>query len=1544
MKGSAKDNFNVAMNESFRNQLEDLRAALLKLKATGAEGFEGLIAATLTEVTGVPFRLAGGGRQFGVDAEPAYESDSIYFEAKRYDGPIPRAEIRSKIDELPISDDGNIELWVLCATSRVKSQDADDFRKKGQQNGISILILDWSVPVIPPLAVALAMSETQAAAFLNQHVEKGLVAKAVAALKAIRNSDAFEKHAERIRLELEKPTLGIGMAKRANIEWLTSVFSDQQKARVFLQQPLAPQDRSVGAFLTRDTLVNRLRPFLTCKPDDRIVTVLGDEGNGKSWLVAQSRLCLEEKPVMIVLAPDDFHQASPTGDLEGIVIGKLVQQTDDDLSEGVVNWWRRKLKRWRNHNAANELRLVGFVDGLNQRPEPDWARFMDALAFELSEVGGQLIVTARTRYFRDRVERRLVRQVEEIEVPEWTEPERDKVLATHGIEGADLHPDVGASLKNPRMLGIALELLQEEQIKDLNELTVSRLLFEHMRVSERDAPSPQPVHEFARKLRNHANEMLSRVNAKQRDDLRVFDGGLEAAADGRFFIPLEDDPTRYTIGRGGLTLALGLLVLDQLKIARRNKHDPAEKLNALIEPISALDQTAKVLIAALIVACLDEDYHVEIGAAVLCGFAGMQNPDPEDRSAFEGLAPKHLEVFIRAARHLCLAGAHQPNLDWVEVALRMAASDDHAWHVISGELKSWLTCYSLSHERGMEEIFSHQSPDPAEEAEMELPSRQDETDERLRSLSPAEQELLESLNRMDDGDPNMLARFAFMLMAGKPIAPFATSLAQWSFAAALNYDHLAYKGFMNLVRFNRVDWPDAREAMLRECHVFEGADVSSTGKWALWTILQAIGHAEEARRANALIAELTGSQSQPETWRLIEDYCATDPCDPYSERPENIAGTARKYEAIDATKLRLNRANSGENHFFSMACPGMARFEPNVAIRKHREFIADVLRREGFALYQGLLEIRRHNALLTRDDALQLVKSTDGEAADALSKGGRWVVSLYRKLLAFPHLTAQEQIETLLGQHPNDDLVLNLMDVVKPLDGEMFASLLEKACRDNDECAQHLILAFGGTTDMVISEGARKRLTELIGSASARVRAQALRLIARCRDEQLIATVAKSDWSAAKLGTDGYGVYEAWWGSAAILEAAARGMIPHDEVLDRMAAQFYGWAAKKLDSDALKNIAGRIGAAIDRACNLTIEDLAVPDIEIRVQCDDSFGPTLYDVEERPSNSRYPIDFEAFKRSSESDEEFIERQRERQRRRNEALRVFREQLTQAGAQIILDKLDIEGFDAIAASDQSLAESWYEMFMHLPKTSLMATHNLGLLLAHALAAWDPDRAARLFTVLASSHPLVRITYRSAGIPLDGMTIWSAADSPRLDSLRFERLDRAGNDHELALEVLAAFRNGKEELLRAYIEERLEIDEPAPICRALMVAGLSVENAFSTEVLSYYQDVPGFIGRARTAARYAYERNVWAEHWFRQMCETKEPEDFWRYSILLTKIVDGRFEVWQTADQECGEPYRMFWPSVVSKLEHRFKRWRSHRERKLFGGDVPSTVFLA
>lgn len=1521
-----------------REHIENLRKALLELPATGTEGFEGLLSIALTKITGVPFRLAASGSQFGIDGKATYEDDAVCFECKRYDGKIPKNEVISKIAELSVSDKGNIDLWVLGATTQASTQLVDAVRAHGEKNGITTLTLDWSDTDLPPLAVALAMAEPTATAFLSKNVKDSkLVSMVAAALKAISEDDRLTSHAVRIRRLLQEPTMGAGLAKQANDHWLTNVFCNKSQARLFLLQPLSPNDTASCTPAVRDLLLNQITPLLMGKPDGSITAILGDEGNGKSWLVAQSWLSLKEKPLMIVFTADDFSTISLVGDFTEILIVKLIAQTSGLFSDATRNRWRRKLKRWRNGERLDNLTLVVVIDGLNQRPHTDWGRIIEAMSIELDLIGGRLVITARSAYYTSWVRQRLQLHspILEVNVPEWTDAERDAILAARGIQGAGLRPHVAASLRNPRLLGIALDLLQSAQIEELEELSVSRLLFEHMRVHERDAPSPRPAKEFARRLQDHAQEILSRIGSQKCDDLNIFDGGLEAVSDGRFFIPVEGDPTRYSLDEDGLTLALGFAVLDALRAAHRNGRDLGEVLKAMIEPISALDRAAEAVFAALTVACLDdEECSMEIGAAVVEAFAELQNPNAEEFPAFSALSAKRPKIFMHAAHRMCLASARQPNFDWIKAALFAIKENEQAWSEMSPLLQSWLGHYSLSPEARM---FSHPSRDPAEKVEMERTERQNEINTRLDTLSTSEKKLLNTLVRKDNGDLATLSRLALMLIAGKPIAPFAMALAHWSFANALNAAHgVPNQEFTHLVRLNRVDWWGARESILRVCNVFEDTNVSRTGKWSLVSLLRATGDPGDAARAQVLVEELTADRERFEGWRLVEKYCATDPCDPESGKPENITKTAETYAVIDVSKIRLTMGCSAEDHFFAEARPGVVRFEAQLGIDKHREFIADVLERNGFSLRQGVFEIHNHNALVTHDHADRLVgrvmAGTAGWADENLRENERWIVSQYHLILAFPFLSVSQQLEAVLSEHAHENILLGLLDVAKPLDEDIFEAQLDKAIRDNDERAQFVVLALGRSTTSPASNNTRRHLIELTQSTSARVREQALGLTASIGDEPSINAVVTSGWSAAGATSDRG--YEIWYGSCVILEAAARGMIPYDEALSRCAPQLYGRAATKLGVNAARAVSRLVDASIRRAIDL---ELAVPVPDIKLSQNDGAEPIRYRVSEKSSVSSDPS--EALRLLSEDNEAF----EERQKRIQAAFDAFDTALTKAQASIIIDGLQIQEFDVIVAADRKRAESWFDLFMSLPKTRLAAIHNIALLLAHALADEDSDRASRLFIALDDSEPLVRITYGRGDITLDAMALWSAKDHLVLEGLRFDRLDRARNDDELALEVLAALWNDKQALLQRYIEARLQTGQPAEMARALMVAGFSDNNKFNDEVLARYQNTPGFLGSAQLAAIYAYKRNAWSVHWYGRMREAKKPEDFWCYSVLFTKIVDGRFDVWRVGGLDDGEPYRMFWPSVKGRLKHRCEKWRSQREKKLFGEDAPSKLFL-
>ena len=116
-------------------------------------------------------RLAASGLQFGLDGKATYKGDGICFEAKRYDNNIPRTEVISKVAELP-KHNPDVDLWILGASTNVKTQLADEVEALAADKGVAVLILDWPETNLPPLAVALAMGGENVQKFLKSNIKR----------------------------------------------------------------------------------------------------------------------------------------------------------------------------------------------------------------------------------------------------------------------------------------------------------------------------------------------------------------------------------------------------------------------------------------------------------------------------------------------------------------------------------------------------------------------------------------------------------------------------------------------------------------------------------------------------------------------------------------------------------------------------------------------------------------------------------------------------------------------------------------------------------------------------------------------------------------------------------------------------------------------------------------------------------------------------------------------------------------------------------------------------------------------------------------------------------------------------------------------------------------------------------------------------------------------------------------------------------------------------------------------------------------------------
>jgi hypothetical protein len=149
--------------------------------------------------------------------------------------------------------------------------------------------------------------------------------------------------------------------------------------------------------------------------------------------------------------------------------------------------------------------------------------------------------------------------------------------------------------------------------------------------------------------------------------------------------------------------------------------------------------------------------------------------------------------------------------------------------------------------------------------------------------------------------------------------------------------------------------------------------------------------------------------------------------------------------------------------------------------------------------------------------------------------------------------------------------------------------------------------------------------------------------------------------------------------------------------------------------------------------------------------------------------------------------------------------------------------------------------------------------------------------------------------------------------------------------------------EGVLESYAEQLLASGEPVRIARALMVAGFSDECDFASRILSRFSRAKGFLGQAQSTAHGAYSRNKWSRHWYELMRSATTPTDFWRYSVLLCKIVDGRFDKWAKPSRR-NDPFAKFMPAIRREINNGVSKRSTKLKDKLFGEKVPHLVYLA
>jgi hypothetical protein len=339
----------------------ELKAALLALRASGEEGFEGLVRDAYREVTGVSLSLQKSGRQGGADAVPPGARDEIAaaIEAKRYrdNTSLPLDELKAKLLDAATRSENPVELWILCASKEISGDDAAGLQRIGDQHGIGTLILDWKSDADPlaPLPLLLALAPGAVARHLGERIAESL--------STVEQHPEFAAQKAKLLERLASPDLCGSYAAHLARQRIAETIRTRHDAKSRLQNPV-----DLGAPLRiwepRDNHCQKISEWAQKVSQAPVCALLGEEGAGKTWLMFdwwKRETETEDPPLILWLSAREV----ASGALIEIIAAGLVKWVSAPRRD--VAFWVRRLELWRRTRPSPGKPIVWLMlDGVNE--------------------------------------------------------------------------------------------------------------------------------------------------------------------------------------------------------------------------------------------------------------------------------------------------------------------------------------------------------------------------------------------------------------------------------------------------------------------------------------------------------------------------------------------------------------------------------------------------------------------------------------------------------------------------------------------------------------------------------------------------------------------------------------------------------------------------------------------------------------------------------------------------------------------------------------------------------------------------------------------------------------------------------------------------------------------------------------------------------------------------------------------------------------------------------------------------------------------------
>ncbi|MCI5144086.1 MAG: hypothetical protein D3923_00845 [Candidatus Electrothrix sp. AR3] len=1160
-----------------------------KQKNTGDDGFEGMVAKLLEQLTGQRFYLSRSGNQGGRDMA----SNFLMAECKNYKEStgLKSGDLLVKFADASLAS-LKPDLWMVVTTKRLSDQDHhEQLRQFSIECGIAYFSIDPQGEEHSFLAALCAYAPEITLRHLEESCEKfkeksceklkknekyfsnsseaaefahTLKNEFASYLQALKANPEVAAKAEKLKHELSVQNIGYDHWREEQNAWLSKQLQDKDKSRAAFAQNLAV--RAEGQFFIHRKVAQKALDnwFANWPEQHNFFVMLGEEGDGKTWAVADWLFGKLSASFPVIFLPSRRADCKEPESLLSEVITKQLKKYGEE-------YWQRRLQRWLKRPAGSTPLLLLVMDGLNEGSDVNWRHLLEKFSVEPWFSRVAVLMTCRNNFWQEKMT--AVDSVTRFELLPYDDTELNQALAESNLPLTEFHKNIIDILRVPRYFDLAVRL--RKNIGSKGEITRERLIYEDWRDRigrKSDNSSDNSLmndKEFLDMIRDLSRSAMKPGNLSRRDvadELSPYEEHYRVRKQLESEGIIKWDDGSCGINKKHLTLGLGLLLAKEAVDAEKYGKNIVETITCFQEPQPDMD--LKVSICAM---ALCHAVYTNLSQEVCLGLCKVwvsgRNIDKEDWQRITAYLPVRPEVYLRLMEQIWLSDTNRLYLrDTLKARFLQFSAQAGVRQALIPAFERWM---GFVHSDGCGRLFNDEK---AQEK-----GRQDVEEALGGNFSG---ELFDyKLTVTENKELLRLSRFMLAIISSRKRTPYLRAIVTGIIAGTC----MGYPDFADdLSWVLRTAKDDIEELLLPEAEKLL-KHCEPVAQKAAWWLLNLLG-TEKAWQLRDTVP--TEYQWMSPSWKLaIEDPCRyylfneenyLDCIEKFRDEPDHIVSHLSSvalnpdcgvpdnllsrfmntFREISLEKIR-SAPDGGSTHEdlqLSKVEPALCAYCPERFAEIINELARQLPERSGMG--RRSLSWRIYEYILILDE-------TSRAAVDCA-----WRISLANteeedaELVLFPCVlrgrSLEQQLDFLEERGGKYGYFDNYIPFIQEIDSLSKSALLAaKLIKISSSDQLHNFLSVIASSVVELDDQIMSLLPEFSEIDNSFARCYALQVIFRSKNQKAIQSILNSDWSSASTDNNG----ECAWGSWLLAEHGQE--LPFTEISRRVSPKHLGYAIKK---------------------------------------------------------------------------------------------------------------------------------------------------------------------------------------------------------------------------------------------------------------------------------------------------------------------------------------------------------------------------------------------